>query len=250
MHYKFLKKIINALGYKLVDKNLVKNDRLLSKYSHVTIDNILSKLFTYNKINSVIQIGSNDGKRFDNLNNFIKKFKPIGILVEPIKSNFENLKKNYLNQENIFFENLAISVDGKIDHLFKVKEDKLHLYDEHIVGITSFKKEHLIRHGVKNKHIVKEIVNAISINDLLKKYKLEKLDLLYIDTEGYDGEIVIDFINNSDLRSIIIFEYIHVNNLTLNSALNQLIKKNYLFFKIEENVICFPNEKKDDLKFI
>ena len=49
MHYKFLKKIINALGYKLVDKNLVKNDRLLSKYSHVTIDNILSKLFTYNK---------------------------------------------------------------------------------------------------------------------------------------------------------------------------------------------------------
>ena len=248
MHYKFLKKIINALGYKLVDKNLIKNDRLLSKYSYLTINNILSKLFSHNKINSVIQIGSNDGERFDNLNYFIKKFRPMSILVEPIKSNFENLRKNYSNQENLFFENLAVSVDDKINHLFKVKEDKLYLYDDHIVGVTSFKKEHLVKHGVKNKHIVKEIVKTISINNLLKKYKLEKLDLLYIDTEGYDGEIVSDFINNSDLRSVIIFEYIHINNIILKNTLNQLIKKDYKLFKIEENIVCFPIEKKDDIK--
>ena len=75
MHYKFLKKIINALGFKLVDKNLIKNDRLLSKYSHLTIKNFLNKLFSSNKISKVIQVGSNDGKRFDELSVFIKTFK-------------------------------------------------------------------------------------------------------------------------------------------------------------------------------
>ena len=31
MQFKFLKKIIGILGYKLVDKNLVKNNRLIDK---------------------------------------------------------------------------------------------------------------------------------------------------------------------------------------------------------------------------
>ena len=230
MHYKFLKKIINALGFKLVDKNLIKNDRLLSKYSHLTIKNFLNKLFSSNKISKVIQVGSNDGKRFDELSVFIKTFKPMAILVEPIKTNFENLKKNYLNQENLFFENLAISVENQIKYLFKVKNDKLNLYDDHIEGITSFEKKHLIKHGVKEKHITKELVGTISIQELLKKYSLKSLDLLLIDTEGYDGKIVIDFLTKSNARPIIIFEYIHINYKTLENTLDQLNKKNYVIF--------------------
>ena len=33
-----------------------------------------------------------------------------------------------------------------------------------------------------------------------------------IDAEGYDGNIVIDFLSNSSLRPIIVFEYIHIKN--------------------------------------
>ena len=47
---------------------------------------------------------------------------PKVILVEPIKSNFEELKINYDNvQDNIFFENSAISVENEINYLYKVK---------------------------------------------------------------------------------------------------------------------------------
>ena len=42
MHYKFLKKIIGALGYKLIDKNLIKNERLISNCTHLTINKILT----------------------------------------------------------------------------------------------------------------------------------------------------------------------------------------------------------------
>ena len=93
MHYKFLKKILGAIGYKIIDKNLIKNDRLISNYTYLTINRILKDLFDNQLVNYIIQIGSNDGERFDDLNYFIKKFNPKTVFVEPIKSNFDELKK-------------------------------------------------------------------------------------------------------------------------------------------------------------
>ncbi len=245
MLFKILKKTVETLGFKLVEKNLIKNDRLISQYSFLKLESILEKLFFDKKINFIIQIGANDGKRFDIINKFVKKYSPKAIFLEPIKSNFNDLKNNYSEQKNLFFENLAISVNNQIEYLYKVSEDKIHLYDDHIVGLTSFTKKHLIKHGVKEKHIRKELVNTISINELLKKYDVDQFDLLFIDTEGYDGEIVSDFITKSKLRPIIIFEYIHINNNVLKSTLKSLSENKYIFFKIEENIISYPNEKKD-----
>ena len=61
---------------------------------------------------------------------------------------------------------------------------------------------------------------------------LEELDLLYVDTEGYDGKIVIDFLMNTNLKPIIIFEYIHINNKTFNTLLLKLNDANYKIFSI------------------
>ena len=81
MIFKIFKKIIGIFGFKLIDKDLIKNDRELSKYSSVSIDKTLRNLFYNKKINFIIQIGSNDGERFDILNSFIKKYSPTSILV-------------------------------------------------------------------------------------------------------------------------------------------------------------------------
>ncbi len=250
MHYKFLKKIIGALGYKIIDKNLIKNERLLSKYSFLTMDKILDNLFSNYKVKFVIQIGSNDGKRFDNLNKFIEIYNPTSIFVEPIKSIFMELKKNYPEKKNLIFENLAISVKNEISNLYKVKESKTHLYDNHILGITSFDRNHLIKHGVKNNHIELETVETISIMDLLKKHHVNNFDLLLIDTEGYDANIVLDFLENSKIRPIIIFEYIHTENRIFQKAIKLLEEKKYFFFKVEENIFCYPNEIQHKLKII
>ena len=68
---KLLKKICGLIGFKLIDKNLIKNERLISKFSYQTINAFIDKLFSNNLVDSVIQIGANDGKRFDVLNIFI-----------------------------------------------------------------------------------------------------------------------------------------------------------------------------------
>ena len=70
MNNKLFKKIIGIFGYKLVDKSVIRNDRLLGSQSFLNINLILNKIFKNYNINYLIQIGANDGIRFDELNNY------------------------------------------------------------------------------------------------------------------------------------------------------------------------------------
>ena len=71
---KILKKISSWFGLKLIEKNYVKNNRLLFEKSPLNIDLIFNFLFSNKYIKTLIQIGANDGERFDVLNKYIKKY--------------------------------------------------------------------------------------------------------------------------------------------------------------------------------
>ena len=65
--------------------------------------------------------------------------------------------------------------------------------------MDKFKPEQLQFSDVAISHfsglLKKEKVNSISFIELIKKYSISNLDLLMIDAEGYDGNIVIDFLS-------------------------------------------------------
>ena len=131
-----------------------------------------------------------------------------------------------------------------MSYLFQVNSEGLNYYHDDIKGLNSFDINHLLKHGVKKKHINKTKISSISILDLIKKYNIEKLDLLCVDTEGYDDKIIHEFLNNTNLKPLIIFEYIHIKNRSLKELLKLLNSKNYKFFSIKEDLICFPSDKK------
>jgi len=247
MTNKVIKKIVSWFGYKLIEKNLIKNKRTLTK-NYFSLDNILNHLFSNTIVINIIQIGANDGKRFDPLNKYLNKYDTKTIFVEPIKEHFEKLKKNYSNKKNYIFENSAISdVDGYLE-IFKVNENSLKLYDDHIAGISSFEKKHLLKHNVKSKHISSDKVNSLTIKSLVEKYNINNIDLLFIDVEGHEGKILLNFFQSIDLRPIIIFEYIHIENKIFDELIQKLHSKNYSYSKFEENLVCFPEEKKSVFK--
>ena len=249
MTHKLLKKIIGSFGYKLIEKDVSKNDRLISSKSFLKIDKLLEVMFSEKKINNLIQVGANDGKRFDLLSTYIKKYRCKSLLVEPIKEHFEKLKENYKNDDFILFENSAISVNDEIQQIYKVNSKYLNNYSNHIPGISSFEKQHLIKHGVKNRHIISESVTAINIVNLITKHNFKSLDLLFIDAEGYDGKIVIDFLSTTLIRPIIILEYIHIQKNVFKDLINILEKEKYVLFAINENLICYPDKDKQFIKF-
>ena len=248
MKHKIFKKIVGIFGYKLIEKNHIKNNRILENNSYLNSKKILNFLFDQKKIGYLIQIGDNDGLRFDSLNYYIKKYKTKSILVEPIKDNFEDLKNNYKEYKNIIFENLAISVNDEISYLYKVNPIKLKNYiGDHYIGISSFDKNHLIKHGVKKNGIIKEKLDSISIKDLILKHNINKFELFFVDAEGYDADIVSDFLNSSLIRPVIILEYLHIPNKKFQNLTNLLKEKKYVYFSLKENMFCFPEE---DVNFI
>ena len=70
-------RVASELGFKLVDKNLLKSQRLISSKSHLTVKLLIDNLVKKGRIKSLIQIGANDGLRFDVLNKYIKEYKEL-----------------------------------------------------------------------------------------------------------------------------------------------------------------------------
>ena len=245
---KILKKFCGIFGYKLLPKNYIKNKNYLLNFSSLKLEKIIAHLAEKKIINSLVQIGANDGVSHDHLHNIIKKFQLKSLLLEPIKKYFLDLQNNYLNFDNVKIENSALSVNNEIIFLYMVNPEYSNKYGTISSGISSFYKKHLIRHGIKKKHIVQEKVNQISFDVLLQKYNFKSFDLLLIDTEGYDCQIVNDFfLKIKKIRPIIIFEWSHIKNSELEDTLYIIIKNNYSFFPIGDDVFCYPSEK--DISF-
>ena len=84
----------------------------------------------------LIQIGANDGWMCDRMYEFVKKYDPKAIMLEPIPCYFEVLKSNYKNNKNLIFEQLALDVESG--------EKTMHYIPEQcfIDGEVSFRLEH------------------------------------------------------------------------------------------------------------
>ena len=92
-------------------------------------------------------------------------------------------------------------------------------------------------------------MDSISINNLIIKHNLNKFDLLFVDAEGYDADIVSDFLATSLIRPIIILEYLHIPNKKFEDLVNQLTEKKYVYFSLNENMFCFPEENRNFINF-
>ena len=246
---KILKKFCGIFGYKLLPKYYIKNKNYLSKLSSLNLKKIISDLVEKKIVNSLIQIGANDGMTHDHLHDVIKKFRVQSLLLEPIKEPFLSLTNNYSNFKNVRLENSALSINNEILFLYKVNPEYFYKYGTLPTGISSFYKEHLIKHGIKKKHIIQEKVNQIAFNELLKKYNINSFDLLVIDTEGYDCNIVNNFfLKIKNIRPIIVFEWSHIKQNELQETLNKMLKNNYSFFPTGDDIFCIPIEKDIFLK--
>ena len=171
--------------------------------------NIVKQKFYKREKIFLIQIGANDGsdENFmedpvrDLIRNDVRIF---SVLIEPQKIEFDKLKNNYSDQKNrISFLNVAISsTDGEIK-LYKNIDPK---------G-TSGHSTLLLRQNDsytlfdENNY---ELVDGITVSTLMKSCD-SSVDVLVIDTEGFDMEIVNQFIDQKIYPEIIYFEKPHPN---------------------------------------
>lgn len=137
-----------------------------------------------------VQIGANDGVRFDDLYGFVTRHPCSGIVVEPLPDMFERLRANYADYPLIVPVNKAIHETAGVLPLFRVAPGALPRYSGWAAGIASFDRSHLLRHGIEPADIIEQPVACTPLMQLLQDTATLDADLLQIDAEGYDSAIL------------------------------------------------------------
>jgi len=189
-----------------------------------------------------IEIGANDGKMHDFVFKRVNKQHWRGILVEPVGYYFERLKAHYAGNDHLILENAAIAEQDGTRVLYRVKEGLSYL-PAWVNGLGTFRQEVLLKHGwaIPDIHdcMVKEEVRCLTLASLLDKHAVKKLDLLLIDTEGYDYEIIkqIDF--NNMAPKIIVFEHKHLSAEDRADCEELLRKNQYIIARHYTNTLAY-----------
>jgi len=142
-----------------------------------------------------VQIGANDGVYCDPIHSFVTRNRVRGIAVEPLKDVFERLVENYRNYPQIKPINLAIHPTEKEINLHRVDPRHEDAATYRTSGISSIKADHHVLSGAPKEVMIVERVRCMRLDELLEHEEVTKIDLLQIDTEGFDYEIIkmIDF---------------------------------------------------------
>lgn len=192
-----------------------------------------------------IEIGANDGVTQDILHQYIDKYRWRGILVEPVPYYFEKLKCTYEANDQLALENVAISDKDEIRDFYRVREGVSH-FPYWSEGLGSFDLKVVLSHrwAMPNisDYIVTEKVKCIALRSLLLKHDVKKIDLLSIDTEGYDYEIIkqIDFDKLSPL--VLIYEHKHIKRDERKRCESMLRAHRYALRKQRGNTLAYLPE--------
>lgn len=168
-----------------------------------------------------IQIGANDGVAGDPLRRMILKYHLRGVLVEPNPTAFARLVANYRGETQLRFENVAIAPSQGTRALYfpaaKVDDDVLASFDRNV----------LTRRLKRNAEIREIQVPTLPLGLIIERSGEQEVDLLQIDTEGYDFEVLkmIDF--NRWLPTIINFEHIHLTKDAYAQSIELLVSHGY-----------------------
>jgi FkbM family methyltransferase len=185
-----------------------------------------------------IQVGANDGYFHDPLHFMIKKHRWKGIVLEP--------------SEGVIAINAALDYQDGEKEIYKISFSQ----SRWATGLASFNKSVLER-AVQSGHIARcakryneelpsrvedyikgEKIVCISAKTLLEKYRLDKIDWLQIDAEGYDFEIIKMMQINQTHPSVITFEHSHLSKEDYDACVQHLQKNGYAVKRIRENTVA------------
>jgi len=240
MIIKLLKRTINKLGFDLVRYN--------SKNKKFNFEELLKDKISKNPI--IFDVGGNKGQSIEK---YLKIFdKPIIHSFEPIKTEFDYMYSKFKNNKNIFLNNFALGD--------KIEEKEFNVTAK--TGNSSFNKINLGTEWLKKrseqfntteKSYVTSIqkVNIIKLDDYFKDKNINVIDLIKIDTQGYEDKVLegsLNSIKQNKIKAIvteIMFDNCYDKYFSFSDLEKYLIPYNFRMVGIE----MFNNNLFSDLTF-
>jgi FkbM family methyltransferase len=201
---------------------------------------LVKQLPQNNSKHTIIQIGANDGKTGDPVYSIISDGSWSGVLVEPLPNLYKELTKTYFDMSSLKLENCAIAnEDGNATIYRVVADDSL---PEYVRQLASFDRNIILKQKPLIPNIEQFIeiieVQAMTLKSLLKKHSIQHINLLQIDTEGFDYEVLKMAFQTSLLPDIINFEYTHLLPETIAECGNLLASRGYSYLKVGRDIVA------------
>jgi FkbM family methyltransferase len=157
-----------------------------SKYHYFKINNYLKIL----KLKNIVDIGAHKGEFFQYFikkNNFINK----ALLVEPQKNIFNTLKTlvNKIDKK-IIIKNIALGDKSTKQKFFYNSLTSTSTFKKYNQFSLWFKFKQFVTFDFRKKKNLYSFVKILTLDSLLKSTKFLKVDLLKIDTEGFELEVL------------------------------------------------------------
>ena len=164
-----------------------------------------------------VEIGANDGDQHDHLGPLIRAHRWRGVMVEPVPYVFARLERNYGGLDRVALENVAIAdrdATKPFFHLAAVEDHEREGLPRWYDGIGSFSRAAVVDHVRLipdiERRLVATQVPCLTFASLCERHGFGDIDLLVVDTEGYDHEILrhIDFTRYRP--ALVVYEHYHL----------------------------------------
>ncbi len=178
-----------------------------------------------------IEVGANDGVSSSKTIDMIRHHEWSGLLVEPVPSVFARLAANVENYERVAAVNAAIGDRSGTLPFYQVIGKRDRQDDVWLPMLSSFDLNVILKQKVTwpdiEDHIEMIEVESLTMDDLCKRYDIDRLDVLITDAEGYDDKIV-GFVDLDRHRPMMInIEHIHIPPIRLRELDAKLMRYGY-----------------------
>lgn len=245
-----MKELINTIlghfGYiiKKNKSNYFQTGDLLFPFAQSLISTMKSEDFM------IVQIGANLGMD-GNLNDPVKKFiqnnpNIKGVLVEPMLEYLDIVKKIYARNSNLNFENIAIGKEKGELKLLRFKPGVNYAKD-YYDGLATLKQNRIedLKNRAKKDNTelyLEEIkVPVFTAQFLKEKYEISKIDLLQVDTEGFDFIVVNSFFSAGFFPTLINFEYTELTVKEYQAVINLILNNSYKLYQNGADILAVSN---------
>ena len=191
-----------------------------------------------NDFNVFLDIGAHEGESIKLFSknfkiNKIYSFEPSPISYQILEKNIKNFKKNNSSTE-IITENIALGNSNENIFMKQIIESSSSTIRDLNVNSKYFKKKFFFLKNSANQSLFKEIkVKQIQLSKYVDENKIENIDFIKIDTEGYELEVLKGAKEILYKAKYILFEHHY----------DDMIVKNYFFSDIH-NFLKENNFKK------
>jgi len=187
----------------------------------------------------IVQVGASDGSLNDPLADFLASLECRAVLVEPLPEPFRQLSGRHAARPGIVCRQVAIDrAEGK-RALYTITDDCPYMGGQ----LTSFSRDHLLKNGVKPRHIKTIEVPTMPLSRIVSEAGIERVDLLQVDTEGFDDVVVRMALGLPVPPRFINFEHLHLSKEAIGNLHRDLRSGGYSWVKSDWDTLAWERKE-------